>query len=240
MHFFIGLHQPADAKHFDMCFVSVNRLRTRKGPFAVKQWIMDSGAYTEVSLYGGYRTSVTEYAALICKWKSNGELLAAVAQDYPAEAHNLAKTGGTVEDHQRWTIERYDDLIAADTGVYILPALQGQTAAQYADHVRQYGARLQPGAWVGVGGICKRQGKPQDIIEVLRAILAVRPDLLLHGFGVKTTALRSPEIAEMLTTADSMAWSFHARKNGRNGNSWREADAWRRKILNVNHGVLQA
>ena len=43
MRFFTGLHQPSDARHFDAAFVSVNRLRKRKCPFAVGDWIMDSG-----------------------------------------------------------------------------------------------------------------------------------------------------------------------------------------------------
>jgi hypothetical protein len=59
-----------------------------------------------------------------------------------------------------------------------------------------------------------------------------RPDLKLHGFGLKTTALASPFIRSMLETADSMAWSFHARINGRNGNEWREAMRWSKNITN--------
>ncbi len=47
MRFFTGLHQPSDAMHFDSAFISVNRLRSRKGPFVVGDWIMDSGAFTE-------------------------------------------------------------------------------------------------------------------------------------------------------------------------------------------------
>jgi hypothetical protein len=58
VRFFTGLHQPSDARHFDAAFVSVNRLRTRKTPFAVGDWIMDSGAFSELSLHGRYRHEV--------------------------------------------------------------------------------------------------------------------------------------------------------------------------------------
>ena len=231
MRFFIGLHQPSDAKHFDSCFVSINRLRNRKGPFAVGDWIMDSGAFTEISGHGRYRTSVADYAAQIKRWKHNGNLLAAVTQDYMCESFILAKTGLSVADHQRMTIERYDALVAQDTGVYIMPALQGWHPQEYADHVRQYGDRLAPGAWIGVGGVCKRQGNIAAIGAVLMAIKEVRPDLRLHGFGVKTTALRSPVIRALLETADSMAWSFAARINGGNGNDYREAQKWQADIV---------
>jgi len=230
VRFFTGLHQPADAKHFDAAFISVNRLRDRKGPFAVGDWIMDSGAFTEISTHGHYRHSVAQYAEQIRRWKNNGNLLAAVAQDYMCEAFIVEKTGLSIPEHQRLTVERYDELLAEDTGVYILPVLQGFAPEDYVDHIRLYGPRLAPGQWVGVGSVCKRNGDPRAVAAVLMAIKKARPDLRLHGFGLKTTALANPLIVSMLETADSMAWSFHARINGRNANDWREAKAWAENI----------
>lgn len=227
MRFFTGLHQPSDARHFAAAFISVNRLRQRKGPFAVADWIMDSGAFTEISTHGHYRHSVDEYAAEIRRWARNGNLLAAVAQDWMCEPFIVAKTGLSVDRHQRLTIDRYDALRALDTGgVYVLPVLQGFAPEDYVRHVQAYGSRLADGAWVGVGSICKRNGKPDQVAAVLLAIKRTRPDLLLHGFGLKTTALAQPLVRSLLHTADSMAWSFHARKNGRNANDWREAVRW--------------
>ena len=233
MRFFTGLHQPSDSRHFDAAFISVNRLRPRKAPMIVGDWIMDSGAFTEISTHGRYRHGVAEYAAEIRRWATNGSgnLLAAVAQDYMCEPFIVAHTGLSVLEHQRLTIERYDALVAENTGVYILPVLQGYNPQDYVAHIRMYGDRLTPGMWVGVGSVCKRNGDPRAIAAVLLAIRAERPDLLLHGFGLKTTALKEPLICELLHTADSMAWSFHARKNGRNANDWREAQAWTAKIL---------
>lgn len=230
MMFFTGLHQPADAKHFGTAFISVNRLRDRKGPFRVFNWIMDSGAFTEISTHGRYRHSVVQYAEQIKRWKHIGNLLAAVAQDYMCEAFILAKTGLTIEDHQRLTVQRYDDLVAEDTGVYILPVLQGFDPCDYVRHLAMYGERFAFGQWVGVGSICKRNGNPAAVLAVLKTIKEVRPDLRLHGFGLKTTALAHPEIVDLLHTADSMAWSFSARKQGRNANDWREAMRWTEKV----------
>jgi hypothetical protein len=224
MRFFVGLHQPSDAQHFDAAFVSVNRLRARKGPFAVGDWIMDSGAFTEVTKFGGYRWDVEEYAGHIRRFASCGRLLAAVAQDYMCEPVALAATGLTLAEHQRLTVERYDALLACDTaGAYIMPVLQGFAPDEYADHVRQYGSRLATGTWIGVGSVCKRNGDPRAIERVLLAIRRMRPDLRLHGFGLKKTALSSGLVWRLLATADSMAWSFAARKQGRNANDWREA-----------------
>jgi hypothetical protein len=64
------------------------------------------------------------------------------------------------------------------------------------------------------------------IESVLLAIKQERPDLRLHGFGLKKTALASGVVHELLETADSMAWSFQARMEGRNANCWREAASW--------------
>ena len=80
--------------------------------------------------------------------------------------------------------------------------------------------------------MCKRNGDPYQIARVLFAIKDKRPDLRLHGFGVKTTALSNQVICSLLETADSMAWSFAARREGRNQNDWREAEKWSAVIQN--------
>lgn len=231
MRFFTGLHQPSDAQHFDAAFISKNRLKKRKSAFAVGDRIMDSGAFTTILTHGGYPEGVEVYAAEIKRWSKNGNLLAAVAQDYMCEAHMLKITGMTIDQHQRLTIERYDALMQCDVGgVYIMPVLQGYAPEDYVRHIEMYGDRLKHGAWVGVGSVCKRNGDPRAIERVLMAIKAVRPDLRLHGFGLKSTALSSWIVRELLHTADSMAWSFSARKQGRNGNDWREAKCWTERI----------
>jgi hypothetical protein len=107
-----------------------------------------------------------------------------------------------------------------------MPVLQGYDPADYVSHIRQYGDRLARGAWVGVGSVCKRNGNKAAIEAVLWTIKKERPDLRLHGFGLKSTALGSSLVARLLHSADSMAWSFAARMTGRNGNDWREAARW--------------
>lgn len=235
MKFFTGLHQPSDAQHFDAAFISVNRLRTRKSALpAGGPWIMDSGAFSELARHGRYTSTPQEYAAEVRRWATNGSapLLAAVTQDWMVEPAMLAKTGLTIAAHQRLTIERFDQIKTAIGGAcYLMPVLQGWTVDDYLRHITMYGAeRLPYGAWVGVGSVCKRQGDPAAILAILRAIKDAHPDLRLHGFGVKMTSLQYPEIRDLLYTADSMAWSFAARYEGRNRNCWREAKAWTARI----------
>jgi hypothetical protein len=237
MDFFVGLHQPSDARHFERAFISVNRLWGkwgRKSPFAVKSWMLDSAGFSEIAAHGDYRSSPAQYAALIARWSDNGILVCAVTQDYMCEETVLARTGMCVSEHQRKTIERYDALLRCDTGgTKIMPVLQGYAPAEYVRHVQMYGRRLRPGMRVGVGSVCKRNGEVGAVAAVLLAIKHARPDLRLHGFGLKTTALSNAVIRSLLASADSMAWSFAARRQGRNANDWREAERFRQKIEGI-------
>jgi hypothetical protein len=248
LRFFTGLHQPSDAKHFDAAFVSYSRLMGRKGDFAVGDWIMDSMGFSELNreqdldknggpIPNDYRVSVAEYAEGIRRWKRCGNLLAAVSQDYMCEQIILDKTGMTIGEHQQKTVARYDELLRCATGVYIMPVLQGYKPNDYVHHLEMYGSRLAKGAWVGVGSICKRNGNRHAIESVLLAIHQARPDLRLHGFGLKVTALRSGIVDQLLYSADSMAWSLQARMKGKDengkgrGNDWREAKRFTERIV---------
>jgi hypothetical protein len=221
------MHMPNHCHHFERCFVSINRIRDRKSPFPVNEWVLDSGAFTQIATHGRFIDSIEDYAAQIKRWSSNGNLRAAVAQDYMCEPWMVEKTGLTVRRHQELTIERYDALMAADTGTaVIMPVLQGYRPEEYREHLSMYGDRLNAGHWVGVGSVCKRNSRPRDIHHVLSTIHQERGDLKLHGFGLKITALRDPEIVRMLHSADSLAWSFAARRAGGGQNDWREAAAY--------------
>lgn len=229
MIFYVGMFDVYHAKHLPRNFINVNRLRKRKGDFEVGDWIMDSGAFTEISEHGKWRSTAADYATQIERWRRCGNLQAAVAQDMMCEPFILEKTGLTTQTHQAITIERY--LALRDmTDVPIMPVIQGYNQRDYIAHLAQYGTILEPGAWVGVGSVCKRNTDPRIIEYILCGIKAHRPDLRLHGFGLKISALKHHPIRQLLYSADSMAWSYHAHKNGRDNHDWREADRFRQKI----------
>jgi hypothetical protein len=230
LEFYVGLHQPSDAKHFQRAFISISRLEDRKGPFEVGDWILDCAGFTKIKTHGGYPEPTSTFASQIRRWKMNGNLIAAVSRDYMCEPQMLAKTGMTVRQHQELTVKEYDALMAEDTGVYIIPVLQGYEPDEYVRHLGMYGERLTFGMWVGVGSVCKRNVDVRAILAVLGAIKQSRPDLRLHGFGVKKTALANSTIRHLLFSADSMAWSYAARKQGRNANDYREAESFRLSI----------
>lgn len=241
--FFVGLHHPGDAENFKVACLSVNTLWTRKKPIPNVRAFIDSGAYTIIHKHGHYPEthSVENYARrLFTLWNEKTvSILVAVAQDYMCEPHIRAKTGLSTERHQRLTVDRYDALkaelerlFAGPIPFHLMPVLQGQEPEDYVRHIEMYGDRLTEGMWVGVGSVCKRQGNVNAILEVLVAIKRVRPDLRLHGFGVKLTALANKCVRRLLRTADSMAWSYAAFKQGRgrDANDWREAARFCAKV----------
>jgi hypothetical protein len=221
--FFVGLHQPSDAHLFDRSMISINRLEHRKSDFSVNDWLLDSGAFTRIKTGRGH-LEADEYAAHILRWSACGNLLAAVTQDWMCEPFILNITGLTIKHHQELTTARFEALQGLLGGlVYLMPVLQGYAPEEYVEYVEAYGSLLQDGAWTGVGSVCKRNSSPSEIVAVLEAIRHVRPDLRLHGFGIKTTALASARVNHSLFSCDSMAWSLAARFAGRNGNDPNEA-----------------
>jgi hypothetical protein len=130
-------------------------------------------------------------------------------QDWMCEAPMLVRTGLTVADHQRLTLESYFDLTELAPELPWLPVLQGQTLSDYLHHVDAYmkaGVDLWNAPLVGLGSVCARQHTPEMAGLVLHL---ARLNLSLHGFGFKTTAL--VRCGSAIASGDSMAWSIDGR-----------------------------
>lgn len=237
MMFFIGWHQPVNGpsgcQDFDYCMISVNRLIKRRSDFWVNNWILDSGAFTRVVGRKGH-LSVRKYAKLANRWQSCGNLMAVVAQDYMCEPIALNATGLTIADHQRLTILRYDNLLPL-VKPYLMPVLQGFEVQDYVSHIVQYGDRLEENRWVGVGSVCKRNSSSSEIENILLAIKSVRPDLRLHGFGLKKTALKSGLVRSLLFSSDSQAHSFGAsgQRKFANASNPKAAKQYAEEVINA-------
>lgn len=202
--------------------ISVNTLKSRKSLFRANEWIMDSGAFSQLYHRGKFTMSPKDYAERINYFAVIGTLKAAVAQDWMCEEIILQRTGNCIEEHQALTILSYQELSRLST-IPIMPVLQGFTPKDYVSHVRQYGELLELGQWVGVGSVCKRNGNPDAIEDVLSAIKSERMDLHLHGFGLKIQALERPTVRALLHSSDSMAWSYALRREDGNGHDPRAA-----------------
>lgn len=209
--FYLGTHETAWLKRFQVpLFVSHRRLRRHKRlPVAVGGWALDSGGYSELDLYGRWRTTEPEYIEAVARYSEEiGNLAWAAPMDWMCEPSILAKTGLTIREHQERTVSNY--LRLRGHGPFI-PVLQGWTLGDYERCVELYetaGVDLTDQALVGVGSVCRRQSTVE--IGLIMRTLAV-PGIRLHGFGVKTKGLA--RYGTVLTSADSMAWSSAARRD---------------------------
>lgn len=193
-------------------FLSYRRLRPRKAlPRAAAPWALDSGGFTELSLHGRWTVDERCYVADVCRYQREiGKLAWAAPMDWMCEPHVLRKTGHDVVTHQRFTIDSYERLRWLAPDVPWIPVLQGWSISDYWEHCEMYerrGINLHEAPVVGVGSICRRQHQLRA--SLILSTLAAE-GLRLHGFGLKLTALQA--IAPSLASADSLAWSFDARR----------------------------
>lgn len=219
MKFYLGTHEPSWlARLVDVpLFVSHRRLaRYKTLPVATTDWALDSGGFTELSMHGRWNTKPREYATAVRRYQLEvGRLQWASPQDWMCEPWITAKTGLSVADHQRRTVDNYLRLRAIAPDLPFVPVLQGWQLDDYHRCVDLYtaaGVDLTAERTVGVGSVCRRQGEG-SISAILDSL--ARRGLNLHGFGVKTQGLRIS--APYLVSADSMAWSFRARMDAREG-----------------------
>lgn len=211
--FYLGTHHPHWLSAVDVpLFVSRRSLvRYRALPRRVSgaTWALDSGGFTELSLHGRWTTTAAEYARDAIRYRDEiGGLAWAAPQDWMCEPVMLAKTGLTIEEHQRRTVASVLELRAL--GAPVIPVLQGWTRGQYYDCWEMYeraGIDLRVEPIVGLGTVCRRQNTllASILVESLAA-----DGLRLHGFGFKATGLRA--CGASLASSDSLAWSYHARR----------------------------
>jgi hypothetical protein len=212
--FYLGTHQPGwlwNGERSYPLFVSRRTLaRYRRVRRATNDWALDSGGFSELSMYGEWRTRAADYVREVRRYDREIGLLAwAAPQDWMCEPFILAKTGRSVAYHQDATVANFGELRALAPDLPFVPVLQGYTLREYDRCLDMYaGAGVDLWAWpvVGVGSVCRRQSTAE--IGAIFSYLAAA-GLRLHGFGVKRAGLAL--YGEHLASADSLAWSFTAR-----------------------------
>lgn len=251
--FWLGTHQPGWLSRVGVpLFVSDRRLRDRRRfTPAAGGWVVDSGGFTELQQYGQWTTTPDQYVTRLRRYADQvGRLVWAAPQDWMCEP---AVIGGgrvgpvtftgthlSVAEHQARTVANYLTLRDLAADLPIIPVVQGWTVADYLRCVDLYhaaGVDLTAEPLVGVGSVCRRQDTcaAGDILTALHGA-GVRH---LHGFGFKTLGLIAH--GHLLTSADSMAWSYAARRRpplpgcaGRHANCANcptYALAWRDRLL---------
>ena len=213
MDFYLGTHQPHWLRKLDVpMMVSHRRLRHYKTlPVAQAGWMLDSGGFSELSMFGEWTVSETDYVKAARRYvDETGKLEFASVQDWMCEPFIINKTGLTVKEHQHRTIMSWLSLNMRDPSLPWFPVLQGFSMDDYLRHLEMYdqaGVELQEQQRVGLGSVCRRQatGEIRSIVHRLSV-----EGLLLHGFGMKKQGLEASGM--FLASADSMAWRFNARR----------------------------
>lgn len=215
MRFFLGTHQPNWLSRSNVpLFISAVRLRARckqKLPRARVPWALDSGGFSVIKDASGYPTSPEEYAAEVRRWSEGIGLLEwAAIQDWMCEDVKLTLTGLTLFEHQRRTVQSWLDLRRIAPDLPWVPVLQGFTRAEYLRCVEMYadaGTDLTELPTVGIGSVCRREDT-SEAESIIRELAGA--GLRLHGFGFKLGGLE--RCADVLASADSLAWSDAARR----------------------------
>lgn len=211
MKFYLGTHRPVWLSTAGVPLMVSHRLLAgrRTLPIAVCSWALDSGGFSELALHGRWRVTEAEYLESVERYVVEVGLLDwAAPMDWMCEPSMLAKTGLSIQAHQERTVENFCRLRQTAPRLPIVPVLQGWVLADYERCVEMYAAAgvvLASEKRVGVGSVCRRQGT----VEVARILERLAGVGALHGFGIKTAALR--DSARCLSSADSMAWSLAAR-----------------------------
>ena len=242
--FWLGTHETSWlAKAGVPLFVARQRLEPRRTlPRAAAPWALDSGAFTEITRHGEWAMTARDYAALVRRFRDQiGQFAWAAPQDWMCEPAAIERTGLSVTVHQAKTVANYLELRTVAADLPFVPVLQGWTRDDYqrcCDMYAAAGVDLEAEPVVGLGSVCRRQDTAAAA-EIVRSLTPLR----LHGFGVKITGLR--KYGQYLTSADSLAWSYNARKNppmtgcthGSCANCLQWANRWRDRLLtSLEHG----
>lgn len=223
MEFFLGTCNPEDlAKTSVPLFVSRRRLaRLKTLPVPAGSWALDSGAFTELWKFGAWTVPAMQYSTEVRGYAQRmGGLRWAAIQDWMCEpiiikggtvrGHTVPGTRFSVEEHQRRTVGSYRLLNQLAPDLPWCPVIQGFTNEEYWRCVKLYeseGVDLRVFPVVGLGSVCRRQDTAmvEELIKELHDY-----GINLHGFGFKIEGIR--RCAKWLTSADSMAWSYDARR----------------------------
>lgn len=216
MDFYVGIYQKSHINYVvDKFCLSYRRLRKYKKTFPIPQnleWMLDSGAFQELRLNGKYTFTPEEYFEKVREYRPN----LFVNMDYMCEPSQMKKTGLSIKEHQKLSLENQIILsdYADDESLELMGTIQGWLPHEYIGHIdflKEHG-QLKP--YMGVGSVCRRNAE-KEIIKILKTIRKNLPSWVkLHGFGIKISLLKFREVYDLLDNCDSMAWSFQGRKQG--------------------------
>lgn len=173
--------------------------------------MIDSGSFT-IHDHGKEFDPPAQYADRVRGYMAEmGGVVSAAIYGEMCEEQIIVKTGRTIEQNQKMTVESYCTLSQIAPEVPWLAELQGWREEDYnrcADMYEASGVDLTALPRVGLGTICRREGT-EEARRIARSLAA--RGISLHGFGVKDPK----SLDSAFQSADSFAWSYGARKRTR-------------------------
>ncbi|MFE0486801.1 deazapurine DNA modification protein DpdA family protein [Streptomyces griseoaurantiacus] len=200
------------AEHFDRAA----KWDVARGPYAV-----DSGGFMELKAKGTWTRTPRQYVDSLRRiWEHAGPYDWAAQQDWMCEdaiihggtfgGQHFVGTHLSIAEHQRRTVANFLELRSLAPELRIAPVLQGRSIPQYERCVELFenaGVDLRAEPVVGLGSVCRLQSTREGA-AIVTAMAA--HGFKLHGFGFKTLGLE--RVGHLLASADSAAWSSHARR----------------------------
>lgn len=215
--FYLGTHHPHWIWRVTFPLFVSRRQLTRRALSGLRPATcpvgLDSGGFTELAMHGRWTLTAHDYADQVAAFHERlGGLDFAAPMDWMCEPFMLERTGLSVREHQERTVANYLALRSIAPQLPFVPVLQGwEVTRDYLTCVDLYasaGVDLTVLPLVGLGSVCRRQSTHQ-IAGLVRELAS--GDLALHAFGCKSGGLA--RYAHHLASADSLAWSFRARRS---------------------------
>jgi len=184
LEYFLGTHHTHWLqKTSTPLFISFRQLKKRKKLIRSKgKWALDSGAFSEIQDHGKWKNSSEEYAYKVQSFHEQiGNLKWASIQDWICSPMALKKTGLSIRQHQKRTINSYCTLTKLAKNISWIPILQDWDIKSYLNHIKMYeaeGISLEKEKIVGVGSIAVRQRSV--ILPQLLYVLYQKAYLYMH------------------------------------------------------------
>jgi hypothetical protein len=138
MQFYLGTHVEGWLGHSDVpLFVSRRRLcRRRTLPRATSRWALDSGGFSELSMFGHWTVTAQQYADEVRRYGEEiGQMDWAACMDWMCEPWIVKSTGLSVEEHQSRTVASYLELRSLAPEQPFIPVLQGWEHRDFMKHI---------------------------------------------------------------------------------------------------------
>jgi hypothetical protein len=186
VRFYLGTHHPAWLWNGTLTdvplFVSRRALGLKRPKPATTPWALDSGGFSELSLYGEWRTTVPEYVDYVRRCSEMvGMLEWAAPMDWMVEPFMLSRTGLTLHEHQAGPSRTSSSSASKWTRSSPCSRAGPRTTTRRAwIYTTGRASTFKAEPLVGVGSVCRRQGT-EEADAIFSMLMARACDCMASG-----------------------------------------------------------